>query len=104
MTTTVALIAIGSNLGNRLANMRAGVAGLIDADGVDLVAVSSLYETAPVGGPDNQGPYSVLVMPGREDGDAASDSVEGLPAVGPMEPHERTQLVAAVVPIRAPSR
>ena len=50
------LIALGSNLGDRLDNVRAGVAG-IEAAGIDVVAVSPLYETAPVGGPENQGPY-----------------------------------------------
>jgi 2-amino-4-hydroxy-6-hydroxymethyldihydropteridine diphosphokinase len=57
MTTTHSLIAIGSNRGDRLANLRAGVAGLVAAHDVDVVAVSRLYETAPVGGPDDQGPY-----------------------------------------------
>ena len=51
------LIALGSNLGDRLENLRAGLAGLRGAAGVDMVALSSLYETAPVGGPENQGPY-----------------------------------------------
>ncbi len=55
--TTRCLIALGSNLGDRLENLRAGLAGLEDADGIDVVAVSPLYETAPVGGPDDQGPY-----------------------------------------------
>ena len=50
------LIALGSNLGDRLDNVRAGVAGL-EAAGIDVIAVSPLYETAPVGGPENQGPY-----------------------------------------------
>ena len=50
------LIALGSNLGDRLDNVRAGVVG-IEAAGIDVVAVSPLYETAPVGGPENQGPY-----------------------------------------------
>ena len=54
---TRCLIAIGSNLGDRLDNVRAGVAGLRQASGIDVVAVSPLYETAPVGGPENQGPY-----------------------------------------------
>jgi 2-amino-4-hydroxy-6-hydroxymethyldihydropteridine diphosphokinase len=62
MTTTDAaptrcLIALGSNLGDRLANLRAGVDGIRATDGVTIVAVSPLYETAPVGGPDDQGPY-----------------------------------------------
>lgn len=51
------LIAVGSNLGDRLDNVRAGVGGLDATDGVAVVAVSSLYETAPVGGPDDQGAF-----------------------------------------------
>ena len=51
------LIAVGSNLGDRLTNVGAGVAGLASADGVELLAVSKLYETAPVGGPDDQGAF-----------------------------------------------
>jgi 2-amino-4-hydroxy-6-hydroxymethyldihydropteridine diphosphokinase len=53
---TRCLIALGSNLGDRLDNVRAGVAGL-EAAGIEVFAVSPLYETAPVGGPENQGPY-----------------------------------------------
>jgi 2-amino-4-hydroxy-6-hydroxymethyldihydropteridine diphosphokinase len=47
-----AFLALGSNLGDRWAYLRAGLASL-----PDVVAVSSVYETAPVGGPDDQGPY-----------------------------------------------
>ncbi|MFW2335445.1 2-amino-4-hydroxy-6-hydroxymethyldihydropteridine diphosphokinase [Ilumatobacter sp.] len=54
---TTCLIALGSNLGDRLANVRAGARGLAEIDGVDIVEVSKLYETAPVGGPDDQGAY-----------------------------------------------
>ena len=54
---TRCLIALGSNLGDRLENLRAGVAAIDAAAGIDIVAVSPLYETAPVGGPDDQGPY-----------------------------------------------
>lgn len=47
-------IALGSNLGDRLATLRSAVAAL---GGLGEVAdLSSLYETAPVGGPE-QGPY-----------------------------------------------
>jgi len=49
-----AVIGLGSNLGRRLAHLRAAVAGLRRLGRV--VAVSALYETAPVGGPP-QGPY-----------------------------------------------
>jgi len=47
-----ALLGLGSNLGERLELLRAAVAGL-----PDLVAVSSVFETEPVGGPEGQGPY-----------------------------------------------
>jgi 2-amino-4-hydroxy-6-hydroxymethyldihydropteridine diphosphokinase len=51
------LIALGSNLGDRLDNVRAGATRIAATAGIDVVAVSRLYETAPVGGPENQGPY-----------------------------------------------
>jgi len=54
---TRCLIALGSNLGDRFENLRAGIAGIRDTAGIDVVALSPLYETAPVGGPDDQGPY-----------------------------------------------
>jgi 2-amino-4-hydroxy-6-hydroxymethyldihydropteridine diphosphokinase len=44
-------IALGSNLGNRLENLQGGLDTLFDAPGLALVAVSPVYETAPVGGP-----------------------------------------------------
>lgn len=47
-------IALGSNLGDRLAHLRAGVAALSGLG--EVVDVSSLFETEPVGGPD-QGRY-----------------------------------------------
>lgn len=56
-STTRCLIALGSNLSDRLENVRAGVAEIRRAAGIEIVAVSPLYETAPVGGPDDQGPY-----------------------------------------------
>jgi len=47
-----AYLGIGSNLGDRLANLQRAVDGLAAAGGVDVVAVSPVYETAPVGGPE----------------------------------------------------
>jgi 2-amino-4-hydroxy-6-hydroxymethyldihydropteridine diphosphokinase len=44
-----AYVAIGSNLGDRLAHLQAAVDGLAATLGVDVVAVSSVYETDPVG-------------------------------------------------------
>jgi len=46
-----AFLGLGSNLGDRRAHLRRAVAGL-----PDVVAVSPVYETEPVGGP-AQGPY-----------------------------------------------
>ena len=44
-----AYIGLGSNLGDREANVRSAVAHLDSWDGVRVVALSSLYETEPVG-------------------------------------------------------
>jgi 2-amino-4-hydroxy-6-hydroxymethyldihydropteridine diphosphokinase len=46
---TTVVLALGSNLGDRLANLQAAVDAL--APGLEEVAVSPVYETAPVGGP-----------------------------------------------------
>ena len=51
-----ALLALGSNLGDRRALLQGAVDGL-----PDVVAVSDVYETSPVGGPD-QGPYFNAVV------------------------------------------
>ncbi len=51
-----ALVGLGSNLGHRMATLRAAVAGL-----PDVVAVSPVYETEPVGGPDGQPRYLNVV-------------------------------------------
>lgn len=47
----VAHLGLGSNLGDRLARLQDAVDGLARASDVRVVAVSSVYETAPVGGP-----------------------------------------------------
>ncbi|MDQ1374459.1 MAG: 2-amino-4-hydroxy-6-hydroxymethyldihydropteridine diphosphokinase [Actinomycetota bacterium] len=52
-----AFVALGSNLGDRWANLRSAVARL-----TDVVAVSSVYETDPVGGPEGQGAYLNAVV------------------------------------------
>ena len=55
-----AFIGLGSNLGDRRASLRQAIRGF-EAGG-DLVGVSPLYETEPVGGPDGQGPYLNVVV------------------------------------------
>jgi 2-amino-4-hydroxy-6-hydroxymethyldihydropteridine diphosphokinase len=52
-----AFVGIGSNLGDRRAHLEAAVAGL-----PDVVAVSPLYETDPVGGPAGQGAFLNAVV------------------------------------------
>ena len=54
---TRAFLALGSNLGDRLAHLRAAVAGL-----PDVVAVSPVYETDPGGGPEDQAAYLNAVV------------------------------------------
>jgi 2-amino-4-hydroxy-6-hydroxymethyldihydropteridine diphosphokinase len=54
---TRAFLALGSNLGDRAAELRRAVAST-----PDLVAQSDVYETDPVGGPENQGPYLNMVV------------------------------------------
>ncbi len=47
-------VGIGSNLGDRLAHLNAAMCGLAAVGRV--ISVSSVYETAPIGGPE-QGPF-----------------------------------------------
>ena len=54
---TRAFLALGSNLGDREQYRRDAVAGI-----PDLVAVSPIYETGPVGGSADQGPYLNAVV------------------------------------------
>lgn len=55
--TTTCLVALGSNLGDRHQNIRAGFEQLDALDEFEITCVSKLYETAPVGGPDDQSAY-----------------------------------------------
>ncbi|MGI8776573.1 MAG: 2-amino-4-hydroxy-6-hydroxymethyldihydropteridine diphosphokinase [Acidimicrobiales bacterium] len=57
---TVAVLALGSNLGDRFAHLQAGVAAL--AERLPLRAVSSVYETEPVGGPEQACYLNAVVL------------------------------------------
>lgn len=52
-----AVVALGSNLGDRLGYLRFALDEL-----APVRLVSDVYETGPVGGPDNQGPYLNMVV------------------------------------------
>lgn len=54
---TLALIGLGSNLGDRRAHLDEAVAAMARAPGIDVRAVSSYLVTDPVGGPAGQGAY-----------------------------------------------
>jgi dihydroneopterin aldolase/2-amino-4-hydroxy-6-hydroxymethyldihydropteridine diphosphokinase len=56
-TIHTAYVALGSNLGDRESFLRIGVRGL-----GNVTAMSNVYETDPVGGPDDQGPYLNMVV------------------------------------------
>jgi 2-amino-4-hydroxy-6-hydroxymethyldihydropteridine diphosphokinase len=61
MTQTI-YIALGSNLGDRLAHLRAAVEALENQPDCQINAKSRVYETSPVGGPAGQGPYLNAVL------------------------------------------
>lgn len=52
-------ISLGSNLGDRIGRLRRAIEEL--SEGASIESISSLYETAPVGGPE-QGPYLNAVV------------------------------------------
>jgi 2-amino-4-hydroxy-6-hydroxymethyldihydropteridine diphosphokinase len=54
---TLALIGLGSNLGDRKAHLDAAIAALAAVPGVFVRAVSPYHETTPAGGPGGQGTF-----------------------------------------------
>lgn len=56
-----AYLGVGSNLGDRLAHLQSAVDGLAATEGVTVAAVSPVYATDPVGGPE-QGEYLNAVI------------------------------------------
>lgn len=57
-----AYLALGSNLGDRLATLREARRRLAETDEISLAASSALYETRPVGGPPGQPAYLNAVL------------------------------------------
>ncbi|MFE2108648.1 2-amino-4-hydroxy-6-hydroxymethyldihydropteridine diphosphokinase [Kitasatospora sp. NPDC059463] len=57
-----AVIALGSNLGNRLDTLQGAVDALADTPGLKIKAVSAVYETEAVGGPAEQPAYYNAVV------------------------------------------
>jgi 2-amino-4-hydroxy-6-hydroxymethyldihydropteridine diphosphokinase len=57
-----AVLALGSNLGNRFQTLQGAVDVLFDAPDLEFVKASPVYETDPVGGPPGQDPYLNAVV------------------------------------------
>ncbi|MEU1735236.1 2-amino-4-hydroxy-6-hydroxymethyldihydropteridine diphosphokinase [Streptosporangium sp. NPDC020145] len=55
------VLALGSNLGDRFDTLQGALDSLFDSSELEFVAVSPVYETDPVGGPE-QGPYLNVVV------------------------------------------
>lgn len=63
--TSQVVLGLGSNLGDSLEHLQAGIE-LLDAGGLRIVAVSPVYETAPIGGPE-QGRFMNIVAIAQTD-------------------------------------
>lgn len=57
-----AVLSIGSNLGDRAGRLQGAVSALEDTPEVTVVAISSVYETEPVGAPEGSGPFLNAVV------------------------------------------
>ncbi|GAB3151203.1 2-amino-4-hydroxy-6-hydroxymethyldihydropteridine diphosphokinase [Microbispora hainanensis] len=84
------VIALGSNLGRRMENLQGAVDELFDAPGLTFVAASPVYETDPVGGPE-QGPYlnAVVVADSILDPRTLLDRVQSIETAFGRERRER---------------
>jgi 2-amino-4-hydroxy-6-hydroxymethyldihydropteridine diphosphokinase len=60
--TIISYIALGSNLSDRLEHLQAGAQLLEVHQGIRITGKSRIFETEPVGGPDNQGAYLNAVV------------------------------------------
>jgi len=56
------VIAMGSNLGDRLDYLQGALDGLFDTPRISFVAVSPVYQTAPVGGPEQPDYLNAVVI------------------------------------------
>jgi 2-amino-4-hydroxy-6-hydroxymethyldihydropteridine diphosphokinase len=56
------VVALGSNLGDRLDNLQGGLDALFDAPGLEFRAVSPVFETEPAGGPEQPCYYNAVLI------------------------------------------
>lgn len=57
----IAYIALGSNFGNRLNNLRNALGQLLENESVDLISASSIYESLPFGNHKQQNFYNAAI-------------------------------------------
>jgi 2-amino-4-hydroxy-6-hydroxymethyldihydropteridine diphosphokinase len=55
------VLALGSNLGDRMAHLQLGVE-LLDGNGIAATAVSGVFETTPVGGPEQDNYLNAVIL------------------------------------------
>jgi 2-amino-4-hydroxy-6-hydroxymethyldihydropteridine diphosphokinase len=55
------VLALGSNLGDRMACLRLGIE-VLDRDGITAMAVSGVFETTPVGGPEQDNYLNAVLL------------------------------------------
>lgn len=60
-TTDRVVLSLGSNLGDRLDNLQYAVDTLFDAPGLEFRALSPVYETKPVGGPEQPDFLNIVI-------------------------------------------
>ncbi|MEJ7629378.1 MAG: 2-amino-4-hydroxy-6-hydroxymethyldihydropteridine diphosphokinase [Nocardioidaceae bacterium] len=58
----LAVLSLGSNAGDRLANLQGAINALADTPEVNIVTVSSVYETTPVNAPDGSPEFLNAVL------------------------------------------
>lgn len=56
------VLSLGSNVGDRLDNLQEAIDALFDAPGLDFIALSPVYETKPVGGPEQEDYLNVVIV------------------------------------------
>lgn len=62
MTERQAVLALGSNLGDRQDILQGGVDAIAGIEGIRLTGVSPVYETVPVGGPPQPDYFNAVVL------------------------------------------
>ena len=97
-----AVLALGSNLGDRRHNLQRAVDCLLDAPGLDLRAISPVYQTRPVGGPGQPDYLNAVItvqtaLPARAILDRAHDVEDALQRVREVRWGPRTLDVDLIV-------